>query len=78
MLLFVATHPDPLGPTIKDLASRLSLKHNSTVEHVNRTERAGLIRRCADPTDLRAWRIRLTAKGKRAVRKIEEMYVEGK
>ena len=76
MLLFIATHPDPLGPTIKDLASRLSLKHHSTVEHVNRTERAGLVRRHADPTDLRAWRIRLTAKGKRAVRRIEELYGE--
>ncbi len=52
-------------PTIGDLASHLLLKHHSTVELVDRAERAGLVRRHTDPDDHRVVRRRLTAKGER-------------
>jgi DNA-binding MarR family transcriptional regulator len=52
-------------PTIGDLASHLLLKHHSTVELVDRAERAGLVRRHTDPDDHRVVRLRLTAKGER-------------
>lgn len=74
VLLSIATHPDPLGPTIKDLAARLAIGHNTTVVHVQNVERGGLLRRSADPSDLRAVRLRLTTKGEQALKKVKEMY----
>ena len=52
-------------PTIGEVAAHLLLKHHSTVELVDRAERAGLIRRHADAADHRVVRLRLTAKGAR-------------
>lgn len=52
-------------PTIGDVAGHLLLKHHSTVELVDRAERAGLIGRHTDPDDHRLVRLRLSAKGER-------------
>jgi DNA-binding MarR family transcriptional regulator len=63
LLLAVRGHDDPRGPTIKDVADYLLLRHNSAVELVNRAEAAGLVRRAASDGDRRIVRLRLTPLG---------------
>lgn len=63
LLLAVKGHPDRRGPTIRDLADYLLLRHHSTVELVNRVEAAGLVRRHRDPDDARVARVALTTDG---------------
>ncbi len=62
LLLQVAGVPQGVSPTIAYAAERLGLRHNSTVELVNRCEEAGLLMRHQDPIDLR--RVVLGLKGK--------------
>ena len=50
--------------SITYLAERMILRHNSTVELVDRAERAGLVRRESDATDMRRSLIELTPKGR--------------
>jgi len=67
LLVAVKGHPGAAPPTVGDLADYLLLRHHSTVELVDRAERASLVRRAADPRDARLVRVRLTAKGERIV-----------
>ena len=50
--------------TISYAAQRLALKHNSTVELVNRSEREGLLERRTDVDDKRRAILRVTRKGR--------------
>ena len=50
-------------PSVGEVAAHLLLRHHSAVELVDRAERAGLLRRVADETDLRVVRLELTADG---------------
>ncbi len=61
LMLFVRGFPD--APTIADLADRLQVEHQSAVGLVDRSARAGLVRRRADREDRRRVRIELTAEG---------------
>jgi DNA-binding MarR family transcriptional regulator len=61
--LQVAGAPEATTVTIAYAAERLGLKHNSTVELVNRSEREGLLTRAADPDDMRRAILRVTRKG---------------
>ena len=61
LLLAIRGHDG--DPTIGDVAAHLLLKHHSTVELVDRAERAGLIRRHPDPDDHRIVRLLLSAQG---------------
>ncbi len=63
LLLQVAGVPQGVSPTIAYAAERLGLRHNSTVELVNRCEEAGLLMRNQDPVDLRRVVLGLTEKG---------------
>jgi DNA-binding MarR family transcriptional regulator len=76
MLLAVRGHSDDRGPTIQDVATALLLRHNSAVELVDRAERAGLVRRVADPDDRRAVRLRLTPLGSRRLGELSQSHVE--
>jgi DNA-binding MarR family transcriptional regulator len=67
LLLQVAGAPETAVVTIAYGAERLGLKHNSTVELVNRSEREGLLARTADPGDKRRAILRLTRKGKQVM-----------
>src|SRR3569833_837180 len=60
-----ATHETPV--TIAYAASRLGLKHNSTVELVDRSEREDLIERTSDKEDKRRAILRLTRKGRQVL-----------
>jgi len=65
LLLQVAGTSDGTPVTIAYAAARLGLKHNSTVELVDRSEREGLLARVNDEDDRRRAILRVTAKGKR-------------
>jgi DNA-binding MarR family transcriptional regulator len=64
LLLQVAGTPNETDATIAYAAERLGLKHNSTVELVDRSEREGLLERTADVTDKRRAILRVTRKGR--------------
>src|SRR5579863_3798700 len=53
LLLQVAGAPEGTVVTIAYVAARLGLKHNSTVELVDRSEREGLLTRRTDAADKR-------------------------
>jgi DNA-binding MarR family transcriptional regulator len=63
LLLAIFGMPDGTAPTIAAVADRLLLKHNSTVELVDRTIEQGLLRRVNDPIDQRRILLRLTERG---------------
>ena len=64
LLLQVAGAPRAAVVTIAYAAERLGLKHNSTVELVDRSEREGLLARTVDTDDRRRTILRVTRKGK--------------
>jgi DNA-binding MarR family transcriptional regulator len=65
LLLQVAGAPDPTAVTIAYAAERLGLKHNSTVELVDRSEREGLLARTPDLDDGRRAILQVTRKGRK-------------
>lgn len=70
--LLLQTHGQPGRDwaTITELAERLQAKHHGVVSLVDRCEQAGLIRRTPCPEDGRQIRVRLTAKGQRALEEL--------
>src|SRR6202789_602659 len=69
----IAAVPEGQQASISYLADRMVLRHNSTVELVDRGERAGLVRREPDENDLRRSLVRLTPQGERM---LQELAVE--
>jgi DNA-binding MarR family transcriptional regulator len=65
LLLQVAGAPEDKVVTIAYAAERLGLKHNSTVELVDRSEREGLLVRTTDLGDRRRAVLQITRKGRR-------------
>lgn len=65
LLLQIAGARDGEAVTIAYAAERLGLKHNSTVELVDRSEREGLLTRTADPGDKRRAILEMSTKGHR-------------
>jgi len=59
----IAAIPEGQQASITYLAERMILRHNSTVELVDRAERAGLVRRESDPKDMRRSLVLLTPHG---------------
>ena len=70
LLLQVAGAPEGAVITIAYAAERLGLKHNSTVELVDRSEREGLLARKVDIGDKRRALLRVTRKGKQVLGKL--------
>lgn len=70
LLLQVAGAAEGTSVTIAYAAQRLSLKHNSTVELVDRSEREDLIERTSDKEDKRRAILRLTRKGRHVLQKL--------
>ena len=70
LLLQIAGVPDGTAVTIAYAASRLGLKHNSTVELVDRLEREELIARTSDKEDKRRALLHLTRKGRQVLHKL--------
>jgi DNA-binding MarR family transcriptional regulator len=64
LMQVIAAIPEGQLATITYLAERMILRHNSTVELVDRAERAGLVRRETDERDLRRSIVQLTPQGR--------------
>jgi DNA-binding MarR family transcriptional regulator len=75
LLLQVAGAAEGTSVTIAYAANRLRLKHNSTVELVDRSELEGLIERTADEDDKRRAILRLTRKGRQVLHKLSDDHV---
>jgi DNA-binding MarR family transcriptional regulator len=67
LLLVVAGAPEGETVTIAYAAERLSLRHHSVVELVNRSEREGLLVRTVDTVDKRRAILQATRKGERVL-----------
>ena len=61
LLLAIRGHDG--DPTVGDIADHLLLRHHSTVELIDRAERAGLLHRRPDVVDHRVVRLELSALG---------------
>ena len=70
LLLAVRGLPEGTNPTIREIASRLFLRHHSAVELVNRLEHAGAIVRRPGVQDRREVWIRLTPAGRVMLRRL--------
>jgi DNA-binding MarR family transcriptional regulator len=74
LLLQVAGAPEGQGVTIAYAAERLSLRHHSVVELVNRSQREGLLMRSANPVDRRHAILQVTRKGERLLNKLADSH----
>ena len=69
LMLFIRGFPGP-SPSIADLADRLQVQHQSAVGLVDRSARAGLVRRQTDADDRRRVRVVLTQRGERILARL--------
>jgi len=67
MLQCVGGMPEGILPTIANVAERMLIKHNSTVELVDRAIDEGLLRRLGDEADHRRILLRVTPQGERVL-----------
>jgi DNA-binding MarR family transcriptional regulator len=70
LLLAVRGLPEGAKATIQVLAQRLMLKHNSTVELIDRLEMHGYLRRSQSRQDRRCILVKLLPRGKRLVERV--------
>ena len=70
LLLAIRGLPDGLTATISTLAERLSLRHHSTVELIDRMEARGYIRRVRGKEDRRQVMVSLQPKGEKLLEKV--------
>jgi DNA-binding MarR family transcriptional regulator len=76
LMQVIGALPDGQSASISYLADRMVLRHNSTVELVDRAERAGLVSRTADERDLRRSLVVLTAKGQTILEQLIAAHTE--
>ena len=70
LLLAVRGLPEGTAATIRTLADRLALKHNSAVELIDRTEKLGYLHRIPSPDDRRCVLVSLLPGGKKLLEKV--------
>jgi DNA-binding MarR family transcriptional regulator len=63
LLLAIKGHPNPIGPTVGEVADYLVLRHHSTVGLIDRAVAAGLVMRTPDRANNRIVRLTLTRDG---------------
>ena len=76
LLLAIRGHPDPAGPTIREIAGYLLVRHHSAVELVDRGVAAGLVERRQNGDDLRSVRRCLTADGADRLARLSALHLE--
>ncbi len=76
LLLAIRGHGDPRGPTVGEVADYLLLLHHSTVELVDRADKAGLLTRHRDPGDHRVVRLQLTEAGAERLEALSTLHLE--
>jgi DNA-binding MarR family transcriptional regulator len=75
LLLAIRGH-EPGAPSMRDVAEHLLTRHHSTVQLVDRAERAGLVERHADEEDHRVVRLHLTTLGARRLESLAASHLE--
>jgi DNA-binding MarR family transcriptional regulator len=70
LMQVIAAMPEGQQASITYLSERMILRHNSTVELVDRAERAGLVRRESDPRDMRRSLVQLTPQGSEVLERL--------
>ncbi len=70
VLLTIKGLPSATRPTIRTIAERMQLQHHSTVELIDRLEKAGLVHRHRGEQDRREVLIELSPKGERLLREL--------
>jgi DNA-binding MarR family transcriptional regulator len=75
LLLSVRGHADERGPTVTEVAEYLNIRHHSAVGLIDRTARAGYVRRGRDAGDKRIVRVTLTAGGARCITALSELHI---
>ena len=70
LLLAVRGLPQEMKPTIRILAERLGLKHNSTVELINRMESRAYVRRTRSREDRRCILVTLLPQGEKLLEQV--------
>jgi uncharacterized protein YeaO (DUF488 family) len=76
LLLAIRGHRDDRGPTIRDAADYLLLRHHSVVGLVDRADAAGLVQRVRDKDDHRVVRLHLTPAGAERLERLSALHVE--
>jgi DNA-binding MarR family transcriptional regulator len=76
LLLAIRGNDGGVAPTIGEVADHLLIRPHSTVELVDRAERAGLVRRFVDEADRRVVRLALTTKGQRVLDRLTAAHLE--
>jgi DNA-binding MarR family transcriptional regulator len=67
LMLAIKGMPAGVRPRIRELATRMQIRHHSAVELVNRVEAGGFVHRTRDQKDRREVLLALTAKGERVI-----------
>jgi DNA-binding MarR family transcriptional regulator len=70
LLLTIRGLPQGMEPTVRVLAERLGLRHNSTVELINRLERRGYVHRKRDAQDRRNVFVLLLPSGRKLLERV--------
>jgi DNA-binding MarR family transcriptional regulator len=70
LMQVIAAMPADQQASITYLSERMILRHNSTVELVDRAERSGLVRREHDEKDLRRSLVQLTPQGETVLKRL--------
>jgi DNA-binding MarR family transcriptional regulator len=76
LLLQVAGASEGAVASIAYAADRLGLRHNSTVELVNRSVEQGLLVRTPDPRDRRRVSLEITMKGRRILKGLSQSHAQ--
>jgi len=76
LMQVIAATPEGSSASIRYLAERMILRHNSAVELVDRAERAGMVRRRNDEQDLRRSLVELTASGREILQRLVAQHLE--
>jgi DNA-binding MarR family transcriptional regulator len=76
LLLAIRGSRAAAGPTIREVADALLLRHHSAVELVDRAAAEQLVERRPDPHDQRAVRLVLTRKGADRLRRLSRLHLD--
>lgn len=76
LMQVIGALPPGESASISFLAERMILRHNSTVELVDRAERAGLVERASDERDLRRSLVVLTPHGGNVLARMVASHLE--
>jgi len=76
LLLAIRGHPDPLGPTVGEIAGYLVIRHHSAVGLIDRAVASGLVMRKPDPERPGAVRVVLTDLGRESLDALSKLHLE--